>query len=202
MSRLAFAFTAPALEWRLDPGASPVVGDRRDGRMLGALIVGIGAIWIALALRALTEDSPDVVAALGEGGVWLCLGIGIGLVVWGCRVLVRRQTIQIDGQCVRVTVRRLAGTSSWVEPLANYRGVVWRTEPIRRRDDWRTIQLIDLWHEDASKTVNLFSSASDVAVPDLWQAWAQALDLTAIRWAPADATELPQSGDTRPLPSA
>ena len=193
MSRLAFAFTAPALEWRLDPGVSPVVGERRDGRPLGALMVGIGAIWIALALRVLIEGSPDVVAALGEDGVYLCLTIGTGLVLWGCRVLVPLQTIRIDGQCVRVTNRRITGTSSWTEPLASYRGVVWRTEPVRRRDEWQAIQLIDLWHDDASKTVNLFSSASDVAVPDFWQAWAHALDLTAIRRPPADARLLPQT---------
>ena len=82
-------------------------------------------------------------------------------------------------------MRQLTGTTSSTEPLANYRGVVWRTELIRRRDGWRTVQLIDLCHEDPSKTVNLFSSTDTAAVRDVWQDWAQALDLVAIRWTAA-----------------
>jgi hypothetical protein len=171
----------PPLDWRLDPSAAPMTGERRDGWPLGGLIVGIGTLWIALALRA----PPDVIARLGEHGAHISLAIGTTLVLWGCRLLARRQTIHVDRSQVRVTLRQLGGTAGWTEPLVNYRGVVWRTAWIRRRHDWRTLQLIDLCHADASKTVNLFSSTDDAAVREAWHGWAKALGLAAIRQNPA-----------------
>jgi hypothetical protein len=185
-ARSASALTVPPREWHLDTGTAPVTSVRRDAWLLGGLIVGIGALWIALALRPPAAGTTGLVAPLGEHGAYLSLAIGIGLALWGCQLLVRRQTIQIDGSCIRVTMRHLAGTDTWTEPLVNYVGVAWRMESIRRRDDWRTLHMIELCHEDPSKTVNVFSSTDDTAARDAWQAWAKALDLAAIRRSPAE----------------
>jgi hypothetical protein len=200
MSRLSWAFTAPALEWRVDPDKRPAVGARRDGQPIGALIVAIGALWLAVALPALLGSGPFPTADLGRGSAWASVGIGIALVVWGLRVLLRRQTIRIDDDRVDVTIRGITGTTSWSEPLANYRGMVWRSEPIYRRDRRQTLHLVDLWHEDRSKTVTLLSSTSEVAARDAWQAWAQGLGLAAIRVRAGDE-DAPAREAAKPLPS-
>lgn len=200
MSRLGLVFTAPALEWRVDPRIWPAVGDRRDGRLVGGLIMAIGALWLAVPIEALAGMAPHPIADFGRGGTYGSLGVGIALVLWGLCILMRRQTIRIDDDRVHVTVRRVTGVTSWSEPLANYRGVVWRSEPIHRHDSWRTLHLIDLWHEDPSRTVTLFSSTSDAAVWDAWQAWAQGLGLAAIRWHAGD--RVPAREAAGPLPSA
>lgn len=174
-------FTAPALEWRVDPGRRPAIGARRDGQPIGALILAIGTLWLAVAVPALVGDVPLPTADLGRGGAWASLGIGIALVLWGLRVLMRRQTIRIQDDEVRVRARHLLGVTSWSEPLANYRGVLWRSAPIRRRGGDQTLHLVDLWHADPSRTVTLLSSTSEAAARDGWRAWAQDLGLAAVR---------------------
>jgi hypothetical protein len=181
MSRLGLVLTAPALEWRIDPGNRPSVGERRDGQPIGALILAIGTLWLVAALPALLGSATFPIGELGRGGAWASLAIGVALVFWSLRILLRRQTIRIDDNCVDVTIRGITGTTSWSEPLANYRGMVWRSEPIHRRGRRQTLHLIDLWHEDRSRIVSLFSSTSEVAAQDAWQAWAQDLGLAEIR---------------------
>jgi hypothetical protein len=194
MSRLSSVFTAPALEWRVDPGNWPAVAERRDGRPIGALIVAIGAVWLTVALRDLLSNGSPA-SGLGEAGGYLSLGVGIALVLWGCRVLLRRQTIRIDREGIHVQIRRLLGVTSWTEPLAGYRGVVWRSEPIRRRGARQTVHLIELWHEAPTRTVTLFSSTGDREARGLWQAWANRLGLAPIRWETADAPSVPGPSD-------
>jgi len=200
MSRLNSAFTAPALEWQVDPGKRPAVGARRDGRPIGALIVAIGTLWLVVALPALVSSGPSPTADLGRSGAWASLVIGIALMLWGLRTLLRRQTIRIDDERVDVTIRGITGTTSWSEPLANYRGMVWRSEPVYRRDRAQTLHLVDLWHEDRSRTVTLLSSTSEVAARDAWQAWAQSLGLAAIRVRAGDE-DAPAREAAKPLPS-
>jgi hypothetical protein len=184
MARLSSQLTAPALEWRIDPRDWPTTAERHDGRPIGGLILAIGVAWLALALRDLVAGGSQVVG-LGASGGYLALGIGTALALWGCRILVRRQTIRIDDSGVNVQVRHMLGMTSWSEPLANYRGVVWRTERVRRRD----LQLIELSHEEPSKTLTLFSSTGDRGAEGIWQAWAQRLGLAPMRCV-ADASAL------------
>ena len=113
--------------------------------------------------------------------------------LWGLRILLRRQTIRIDDDRVDVTIRGITGITSWSEPLANYRAMVWRSEPIRRRGR-QTLHLIDLWHEDRARTVTVFSSISEVAARDSWEAWAQGLGLAAIRLRAGDEDAFAREG--------
>ena len=201
MSRIRSAFTAPALEWRVDPGKRPAVGARRDGQPIGALTLVIGMLWLAVALPALLGGRPFPIADLGRGGAWASLGIGIAFVLWGLRILLHRQTIRIGHDRVEVTIRSITGTTSWSEPLANYRGTVWRSEPIYRRDRRQTLHLVDLWHEDGARRVTLLSSTSEAAARDGWWAWAQELGLAAIRLQ-AGEQEVFASEAAKPVPSA
>jgi hypothetical protein len=200
MSWWSSVFTAPALEWRLAPDNRPSVGERRDGQPVGALILAIGMFWLAIALPALLGSAPFPIADLGRGGAWASLVIGIALLLWGLRILLRRQTIRIDDGRVDVTIRGITGTTSWSEPLNNYRGMVWRSETIYRRDRRQMLHLIDLWHEDRSRTVTLFSSASEVAARDAWQSWAKGLGLAAIRLRAGDEAAFARE-PAKPLPS-
>jgi hypothetical protein len=200
MSRLGLVFTAPALEWCVDSRVWPAIGERRDGQLVGGLILAIGTLWLAVPLRALLGIAPHPIADLGLSGTYGSLGVGIALMLWGLRILMRRQTIRIDDDRVHVTLRRVTGATSWSEPLGNYRGVVWRSEAIYRRDSWQTLHLIDLWHEDPSRTVTLLSSMSAVAARDFWQGWAEGLGLAAIRRQAGDE-QVPAHEAATPLPS-
>ena len=175
-------FTVPALEWCVDPGGRPALGARRDGQPIGALILAIGTLWLAVPLPALLGDAPFPIAELGRGGAWASLCIGIALVIWGLRILLRRQTIRIEDDRVSVRTRHMLGVTVWSEPLASYTGMVWRSEPIRRRGGTQVLHRVDLWHEDRSRTLTLLSSTSEVAARDAWQAWSQQFGLAAIRW--------------------
>ena len=173
-------FTAPALEWRLDP-ERPARGERRDGRPLGALILAIGVLWLAVPLSAWLRGAPFPIAEAGSAGAWACLGIGLALGLWGLRILVRRQTIRIDGEAVHARTRDLFGARAWREPLRRYRGVAWRSTTLERRSERQVLHLVELWHEDAARRVTLLSSTSEAAAHERWQAWAQELGLPAIR---------------------
>lgn len=193
-------FTAPALEWRVDPGRRPAIAARRDGQPIGALILAIGTLWLAVATPALVGGTSFQIAELGRGGAWASLGIGVALVLWGLCVLMRRQTIRIQGDDVRVRAGHLLGVTSWSEPLANYRGVVWRSELIRRRGRNQTLHLVDLWHADPRRTVTLLSSTSEAAARDGWRAWAQDLGLAAVRQRAGEQAAFARKA-AKPLPS-
>jgi len=193
-------FTAPALEWRVDLAKRPAVGVRHDGWPLGALILAIGTLWLAVPMPTLLGDAPFPIAELGRGGAWASLGIGIVLVLWGLRVLMRRQTVRIQGDEVHVRARHLLAATSWSEPLANYRAVVWRTEPMHRRGGMRMLHLVELSHADRARTVTLLSSTSEAAARNGWWAWAQDLGLAAIRLR-AGEQEVFASEARKPVPS-
>ena len=158
-------------------------------------------LWLAVPLPALLGGAPFPIAELGRGGAWASLCISIALVLWGLRILMRRQTIRIDRDDVHVRARHLLGVTSWSEPLANYRGCVWRSEPIRRHGGTQTLHLIDLWHADRARTVTLLSSTSEVAARDCWRAWAQDLGLAAIRLRAGEQEAVTREA-AKPLPSA
>lgn len=181
MARWSSTFTAPALEWRVEPGRRPATGERRDGRPIGALVVVIGTLWLALPLPALLNSTPVPLAGSGGSGAWASLGIGLALLLWGLRILMCRQIIRIDGHEVQVQTRGLFGATTWREPLTRYRGLAWRSEPIERRDGRQMLHLVELWHEDGARRVTLLTSTSEAAARDGWQRWAQDLGLPAIR---------------------
>jgi hypothetical protein len=196
MARLSTQFTAPALEWRVDPGHRPTIAERRDSRPVGALILAIALVWLAVAARDLAAGGARI-AGLGIAGGYLSLAIGVALALWGCRVLMRRQRIRIDRDGVHVRLEQLFWITSWSAPLAQYRGVVWRSVPIRRRGARRTVHLIDLWHPDPDRTVTLLSSTDGRAAEDFWRAWAAELGLAPIRSRSSDAGSMPAPADTR-----
>jgi hypothetical protein len=179
MARWTSMFTAPALEWRLDP-VRPATGQRRDGRPIGALILAIGMLWLAVPLPVWL-GAPFPIAEFGHAGAWASFGIGLALALWGLRILLRRQTIRIDREAVHVRSHDLFGASAWREPLRRYRGVAWRSVPLERRDTPQVLHLVELWHEDPARRVALLSSTSEAAAHERWQAWAQELGLPAIR---------------------
>ena len=200
MTRWGSTFTAPALEWSIAPTELPVQGARRDGQPIGALVLFIATLWLALSLPPLLGDAPLRVVEPGRAGAWVGLGIGVALALWGLRILVRRQTIRIDRDGIHVRTRQLLGVTTWTEPLERYGGVVWRSEPIRRRGDRQTLHRIDLWHENPARTVTLLSSTSEAAARDGWKAWAKELGLAAIRLRAERAGFAGEAA--KPLPSA
>jgi hypothetical protein len=200
MSRWNSMFTAPALEWRVDPGNRPAAGARRDGQPIGVLILAIGVLWLAVPVPTLLGDVPFPATELGRAGAWASLCVGIAFVFWGLWVLMRQQTIRICGDEVQVRARHLFGVTSWSEPLVNYRGVAWRSEPIRHRGGTKTLHLVELWHADPARTVTLMSSTSEAAARDCWRAWAQDLGLAAIRLRAGERDAVAHEA-AKPLPS-
>ncbi|MEM7025729.1 MAG: hypothetical protein AAF637_24580 [Pseudomonadota bacterium] len=200
MARPGSFFTAPQLEWQVDPNTWPIVAEQRDGRPLGFLILGISLVWMALAFLGLPAAGADV-AGLGEASGQICLAMALATAIWGGGMLRRRQRISIDANGVHLVRQSLLSTETWQEPLDHYGGVVWRSVPIERRRGRQTLEQIDLWHKDPSRTVTLFTSTSDQHVQEVWTGWAQRLGLTPIRWSPAGATLDSLTSDTEMAPS-
>jgi hypothetical protein len=190
MARLSAQFTAPMIEWWIDPSHRPASADRRDGRLIGALVLAIGVIWLGVAARELAAAGVHLAGWRTAGG-YVCLGIGAALALWGCRILFRRQTVRIDHDGVHVRFKQLFWITSWSEPLTRYRGVVWRSVPIERQGTRRTVHLLDLWHEEPDKTVTLFSSTDGHAAHEFWRAWAHRLGLPPIRWRSIEPESVP-----------
>ena len=96
-------------------------------------------------------------------------------------------TTEIDVSEAACKKRTLFGTSSWREPLSNYRGIRWRQEHrIPDSDDTarskaRTFQIIDLAHTDSGKNVLLFfKEVSDETARLEWERLAKLTNLQAI----------------------
>ncbi len=82
----------------------------------------------------------------------------------------------MDRDFVTFSERNLRGRKQWREQLANYTGVLRRTVTGKRT----TFYLIDLYHEDESKRINLYRAPEEGEVREKWENYARVLRLPAL----------------------
>jgi hypothetical protein len=86
--------------------------------------------------------------------------------------MARRNTIVVEGGMVRVASRSLIGGDAWREPLASYCGI--RARRIERRHRYCPLRwhVIELWHPDPAKTVELARTRDPCAGAKQAETWA------------------------------
>ena len=129
---------------------------RRTGQAaLGALVLAIAILWLAAAASGMLAGNPAIVPGLGSGGAYCAGAVGAGLVVLALRWLGRWQTVLVDEAAVIVAERSWLGGCTWREPLSNYREIRGSYEQRPHRYGPRRWYVVQLWHPDPTKMVEL-----------------------------------------------
>jgi hypothetical protein len=150
---------------------------RRPRALLGSLLLGIAGVWLAVPLKGLLLDASAGVPGLGVPGTVCALVIGAALAllalswIWRCEILV------IDQGHIRMTERRLGGARAWEEPLARYHGLRRRREELPHPHGARSWYLVEAWHPEPARTVELARGKDPRAIEQCAKVWAGRLAL-------------------------
>jgi hypothetical protein len=143
-----------------------------DHPLLGALILAIAAIWIAVPLLALAAGRPAL-PSLGPAGSCSLVAVGVVQLLWALDLLLRRQTLAIAGDALQMAERRLLGVRRWSEPLDRFRGLRHRRLRVRGRHGWRIVHRLDLVHAEPAKAVCLLLTRDERRLVDAARRWAR-----------------------------
>ncbi len=170
-----------ARRFELAIGHLPVTARRPGKKSIGVFVVIFALVWGGISVMGF------VAMLLGDQAFepamlvfFLFPLLAVGMFLFGVHQLVWRKTITLDRQFVAVVERGLRGTKEWREQLANYTGVLRRTRQVRTRNSSYTLYLIDLHHEDETKTINLFTDTREGDARAKWETYARALELPAL----------------------
>ena len=195
MSRAAFDLVPPPCERRLSATAWPLVAAHRDGLALCLLLLCLAAIWIGVPLLAWLRELEEPIPGLGPAGSLVAAVVGLGFALWGLEALTRRLDVAIDDGWVAVRRRRLGAVRSWHVPLADYAGVLWRSQKIRDHPFGRELHLVVLSHRDPGRALTLASSIDRTRALEDCRILSEALGLEQL------VEEAPSaSGRCRPAP--
>jgi hypothetical protein len=162
----------------------------------GMLLLAIAGIWLAAAIHGILAGKPAIVAGLGASGAYWAGAIGAVLAVIALHWIVRCETVAIGHGVVRASKRSLFGTRGWREPLANYRGLRGRHENRPHRYGPRRWYVVELWHPEPSKVVELARTKTPGSTEARTQAWASRFRLPPA-WARHGFTAPSDSGLAR-----
>lgn len=196
---------------KADVSASRIVIRRRHQALPGFLVLAMASVWCAVPIRGLLIGTPEVVPGLGMIGATGALMVGTALALLGLSWIVRFEVLVIDRGLVGMTARRLTGARVWHEPLTGYRGIRARQEQRFHRYGTRIWHVVELWHPETAKTVELARTRDPRVAERSTQSWARRLDLPL--WPPPDEPHTharPHEKDevaatpesARPLPAA
>jgi hypothetical protein len=182
---------------------------RRRQAPLGGLLLGIASVWLAVPLKGLLLDASAGMPGLGVPGAVCAVMIGAALALLALSWIWHCETLVIDQGLVRMTERRLGGTRTWEEPLARYRGVRQRCEELPHRHGARTWYLVEAWHPEPARTVELARGKDPRLIGQCAKVWAGrlALPLCEEHQGPARSEEPTRddasasAASARPLPA-
>lgn len=149
---------------------------RRRDALLGGFLLAIAGLWVAVPLKDLLDPSatmPDP----GLSGTIFPILVGAALGTFALSWIVRCQVLVIDQGLVTMTDRRLTGLRVREESLARYRGVRLRHEQLPHRYGSRNCYIIEIWHPEPAKTVELERSKDPHLIERGAAVWAQRLAL-------------------------
>jgi hypothetical protein len=152
---------------------------RRAARApLGALLLVIAVLWLGAAIHGLLAGDPAMVPGLGPGGAYLVGVLGVALALLALDWMVRGRTVVISQGAVAVTDRSLRGGRAWREPLANYREIRAYRELRTRRTGVRSWYVVQLWHPEPAKAVELACDKDPALIERHALDWARRLGLS------------------------
>lgn len=200
-----------------DAAPAPIMIRHRHRALLGGLLLAIASVWLAVSLGALQAGALEL-PGTGMAGAVGAFAVGSALALIGLEWIARCQIVVLDRGRLRVTERRLTGERVFEESLASYHGLRLRCEQLPDRYGWRSWYLVEVWHGDPTKTVELARSKDPCLVEQRAEDWARRLDLPLCRepderHARADrptrdrhpaetASNRPKANSNRPMPAA
>ena len=184
--------------WEIDLSSIPVTAVRTNGKIAGVFMLLFALVWGGFGtfgFVAMLRADPFEPAMLMVG---LFPIFGIGILLYAVHQLVWRKVVTLDRQTVGVSERGLRGSRQWREPLANYTGVLRRTRRVRTKNSSYTLYLVDLYHAEESKRINLYTDTREGEIRSKWENYARALDQPALEEGAAgvvarDAADLDKS---------
>ena len=168
---------------RAGAASSRIVVRQMPQAGLRCILLAIASLWLAVPTCRLLAGETTEVPGLGSSGVYWAGAVGVGLAVVALHRMVRRKTIVVEGGGVRVASRSLLGGHAWREPLASYSGIRARRMERPPRYGPRRWHVIELWHPDPAKTVELARTRDPCAGAEQAEVWAGRLTLP-LCWEP------------------
>ena len=172
-------------------GAPPQRGARRcevapDQLLLGALILAVASVWIAVPLLALA-GGRTAFQNLGVAGSLSLVALGVAQLLWALQLLLRRRTLTVGGNALLMAERGLLGVRCWREPIAHFRGLRHRRERVRGPRGWSVVHRLELVHPEPAKAICLLTTRDERRLAAAARQWARWLGLPAAVREPRDA---------------
>jgi hypothetical protein len=101
----------------------------------------------------------------------------VALALFALDWMVRGRTVAIGHGAVAVTDRSLRGGRAWREPLASYREIRAYRELRTHRAGVRSWYVVQLWHPDPAKVIELARAKDPALIEGRARDWARRLDL-------------------------
>lgn len=143
---------------------APLLIQRSPHAAVGALVLAVASLWLAITIRGALAGNPAIVPGLGSSGAYWAGALGAALAGLGLHWALRRQTVVIDRGALLVTKRSLFGRHSWREPLANYREIRGHIEQRPHRYGPRSWYVVQLWHPERAKRIELARARDRAAI--------------------------------------
>lgn len=182
-------FSAPSLCF--DLSTLPARHVDRRGRGPGCALMLFAAVWggvptLVLVLHVLQGKWQP---ALGFLGVFTAAGLALFLT--GLAMAGREVETTITAEDVHVRRRLFFRQEEWRAPLAEYKGVLARTEyhPGGKNRSSYTLYIVELLHENPRRVVRLYESSSEKGFRTAWESCARRLKLPALRVGEGDRIE-------------
>ena len=160
-----------------DAASAPVTIRHRRRAPLGGLLLAIAAAWLAASLRALHSGALEALAAPGMAGAVGALAVGAALALIGLEWIVRCEVVVLGEGMLRVTERRLTGSRVFEESLARYHGLRLRREQLPHRYGRRSWYVVEAWHQEPAKSVELARAKDPRMIEQRAEEWARCLAL-------------------------
>jgi hypothetical protein len=194
-----------------DVASAPITIRQRPRALLGGLLLAIASVWLAASLGALRAGGLEALFGPGPAGAIGTFAIGAVLALAGLGWIGRCRTVVLDQGRLRATERGLTGGRVLEESLARYHGLRVRRQQLPHRYGRRSWYVLEAWHREPAKTVELARS-KDPRLAEQWaEDWARRLGLPLChepeeRHARADASlrDRPsaEAASDQPMPAA
>jgi len=160
-----------------EAASAPVTIRHRRRALLGGLLLAIAGAWLAASLRALHAGAFEALPWPGTAGAICVLVIGAAFALIGLEWIVRCEVVVLGHGLLRVTERRLTGHRVFEESLARYHGLRLRREQLPHRYGRRSWYVVEAWHQEPTKSVEL-ARGKDPRMVEQWaEEWARRLAL-------------------------
>lgn len=154
----------------------------KGSKGLGIFLICFALFWGGIPTFALAKAIANGKFTPGLLFLLIFFAIGVALFIFGFNQFFSKTVTTIDSEKVSVKSKSLFGKKHWSEPLSNYEGIMSRSEYHsggRDRTSY-TLYIVELYHKDRDKRVDLYESRSDEGVRTIWEDCCRNLSLPAI----------------------